>query len=351
MNKEKKNSSDYLENKIIISAGDESGIGPETILKALASDQIPRNVRIKIVGSKQNLMNTYKSLKMIGVNNIANPDELDIKNIEVSKFDNANWKTNCGNSSFIYLKEAIKLVRSSKNTALVTAPICKKSWALAGHNYSGQTEVLAESFNAQNVGMLFTAKSPITGWRFNTLLTTTHIPLKEISNHLVNNKNLIISKLSLLADFSKKYKKKPTLRVAGLNPHAGEEGILGSEEKDFIEESLRVWRKNNPYTKLEGPISPDSCWISSLQAWNEKKPNAHDGILAMYHDQGLIPMKIIALNYSVNTTLGLPIIRTSPDHGTGFDIFNKGIAQYQSTLEAIKTANELCMKSRLLDAH
>jgi len=141
------------------------------------------------------------------------------------------------------------------------------------------------------------------------------------------------------------------LRVAGLNPHAGEEGILGSEEKDFIEQSLQIWQKKNPNIKLEGPISPDSCWISSLKAWNEKNSNGHDGILAMYHDQGLIPMKIIAFNYSVNTTLGLPIIRTSPDHGTGFDIFNRGIAQCQSILEAIKTANELCTKSRLLNTH
>ena len=351
MNHQGKNSSDNIENKIIISAGDESGIGPEIILKALASNQIPQNIRIRIVGSKKNLINTYNFLKSIGVNNIANPDELDIENIEVTKQDNATWKTNCGNSSFIYLKEAIKLMRFKKNTALVTAPICKKSWALAGHNYSGQTELLAESFNATNVGMLFTAKSPITGWRFNTLLATTHIPISEISKKLISNKNLIISKLDLLSSFSKQFKKRPTLRVAGLNPHAGEEGILGSEEKDFINKSLKVWMKNNPDTKLEGPISPDSCWISSLKAWNEKKSKGHDGILAMYHDQGLIPVKIIASNYSVNTTLGLPIVRTSPDHGTGFDIFNKGIAQCQSIIEAIKTANELCTKSRLLNAH
>jgi len=351
MDQQKKNSSNYCKNTIIISTGDESGVGPEIILKALASNQIPKNIRLKIVGSKKNLINTYRSLKLIGIKNIANPDELDIEDIKVSKIKNASWKANCGNSSFIYLKEAIKLTKSAQNTALVTAPICKKSWELAGHNYSGQTELLAESFNTSNVGMLFTAKSPITGWRFNTLLTTTHIPLSEISKNLVEKRDLIISKLELLSNFAKQFKKKPTLRVAGLNPHAGEEGLLGSEEKDFIEKYLQVWRKNNPDIELEGPISPDSCWISSLKAWNERKSDGHDGILAMYHDQGLIPMKIIAFNYSVNTTVGLPIIRTSPDHGTGFDIFNKGIAQYQSILEAIKTANELCNKSSLPNSH
>ncbi len=351
MDQQRNNRSNDYKNTIIISVGDEAGIGPEIILKALASNQIPQNVKIRIVGSKENLINTYRSLKSIGVNKIANPNELDIEDIKVSKLHDVNWKTNCGNSSFIYLKEAIKLVKSQKNTALVTGPICKKSWALAGHNYSGQTELLAESFKAKNVGMLFTAKSPQTGWRFNTLLATTHIPLNKISQSLIENENLIISKLNLLFDFSKQFKKKPTLRVAGLNPHAGEEGILGSEEKNFIEKSLKIWMKNNPEAKLKGPISPDSCWISSLKAWNEEKSGGHDGILAMYHDQGLIPMKIIALNYSVNTTLGLPIIRTSPDHGTGFEIFNKGIAQYQSILEAIKTANELCIKSRLFNTH
>ena len=158
MNQQRKNIFNNFKNRIIVSVGDESGVGPEIILKALASNQIPQNVKIKIVGSKKNLLNTYKSLKLIGIKNIANPDELDIEDIEVSKI-NSNWKANCGNSSFIYLKEAIKITKSEQNTALVTAPICKKSWELAGHNYSGQTELLAESFNTKNVGMLFTAKS------------------------------------------------------------------------------------------------------------------------------------------------------------------------------------------------
>ena len=100
-----------------------------------------------------------------------------------------------------------------------------------------------------------------------------------------------------------------------------------------------------------GPLSPDSCWNSSVKAWSDKNAEKHDGILAMYHDQGLIPMKVIALNYSVNTTIGLPFIRTSPDHGTGFDIAGKGIAQSQSMIEAIKAAVEMTNNSRLLNTH
>ena len=191
-------------------------------------------------------------------------------------------------------------------------------------NYSGQTEVLAESCKVKNVGMLFTAKSPITGWRFNTLLATTHIPLCDVPKSL--NTNLIHSKLDLLSKFCSNYVKNPVLKVAGLNPHAGEEGILGVEEGKWINEAIFSWSKKNKKIKVFGPISPDTCWTSSAKAWKDVNALRHDGILAMYHDQGLIPIKIIALNYSVNTTIGLPFVRTSPDHGTAFDIAGKGLS-------------------------
>ncbi len=334
--------------KVIISVGDDSGIGPEIILKALCSKEIPNDIDILIVGSKINLENTYKNLKSLGINDIVNPSNYKIYDIKIP-LENNNPRKNNGNASFIYLKKAIDIVQKYPNAALVTGPICKKSWALAGHNYSGQTELLAESCQANNVGMLFTAKSPITNWRFNTLLATTHIPLCEVPKEL--SPKLIHAKLDLLAEFCKNYVNKPILKVAGLNPHAGEEGILGNEEKDWINNAIKSWIKQNKEVKLLGPISPDTCWNSSANAWREKTAPKHDGILAMYHDQGLIPIKVIALNYSVNTTLGLPFIRTSPDHGTGFDIAGKGIAQSQSMIEAIKTAIDLTKESRLFNAH
>ena len=197
--------------------------------------------------------------------------------------------------------------------------------------------------------MLFTAKSPITGWRFNTLLATTHIPLCEVPKKLTTN--LIHSRLDLLSKFCKNYVKKPLLKVAGLNPHAGEEGILGNEEKDWINNAVSSWSNQNKEVQLLGPISPDTCWNSSSKAWRDKTAPRHNGILAMYHDQGLIPIKVIALNYSVYTTIGLPFIRTSPDHGTGFDIAGKGLAQSQSMVEAIKTAIDLTKDSRFFNTH
>ena len=144
--------------KVVISVGDESGIGPEIILKALCSSQIPKNIDIVIVGSKKNLQNTYESLRSIGLENLANPKNFNIHDLEISSSDN-NSKSSYGNASFQYLTKAIEIVKQSPNSALVTGPICKKSWSQAGHYFSGQTEVLAKACGVKNVGMLFTAKS------------------------------------------------------------------------------------------------------------------------------------------------------------------------------------------------
>ena len=325
--------------KIVITVGDEAGIGPEIVLKGLASKEIPKDISILVVGNKKNLISKYLFLKSLGIEEIVDPNKLDIEDLKISVTSIKEPSNDTGNASFLYLKHAIEIVQKLPNSALVTSPICKKLWNSAGHNYSGQTELLSEMCDCPNVGMLFTAKSPFTGWRFNTLLATTHIPFKEVPKKL--NENLINSKLDLLYKFCNKFKKKPTLHVAGLNPHAGEEGILGTEEVDFINEAIHYWRIKNPLVNLIKITSPDSCWISSAKAWRRKGINPPDGILALYHDQGLIPVKIITLNYSVNTTVGLPIVRTSPDHGTGFDIADKGIAQCQSMIEAIKTAYDL----------
>ena len=181
----------------------------------------------------------------------------------------------------------------------------------------------------KNVGMLFTARSPITGWRFNTLLATTHIPLCEVPKKL--NKKLIHTKLDLFKEFCIIYTKKPILKVAGLNPHAGEEGILGNEERDWINDALIAWHEKNRDIKLLGPLSPDSCWNSSAKAWNIKMPE-HDGILAMYHDQGLIPegysSKLLCKHHNRFT-----FIRTSPDHGKLLTLQEKELLSVKAWLK------------------
>ena len=188
--------------KVVLSVGDEAGIGPEIILKALCSNQIPNNIEFILVGSKKNLQNTYKYLRSLGLENLANPKNFKIHDLEISSSDN-DAKSSFGDSSFQYLTKAIEIVKQYPDSALVTGPICKKSWSLAGHYFSGQTEVLAKSCGVKNVGMLFTAKSPITGWRFNTLLATTHIALSEVPKKLTTE--LIHSKLDLFKDFCNTY--------------------------------------------------------------------------------------------------------------------------------------------------
>ena len=325
-------------NKIIISLGDPAGIGTEITLKALGSNYLNKNIKPLLVGCKNNIYTTYSKLIKHGINNIPNPNNLDIIDIPLNKKvipGEVNKYT--GSASFKWLFNATNLLLDGKSTALVTAPISKIAWHKAGHKFAGQTELLGKLTN-KRTSMLFTALSPNNGWRFNTLLATTHIPINKINDSLT--KELIRYKLDTLLNFCRKFKEEPLLQIAGLNPHAGEEGKIGIEEKNLIIPVLNEWKLDNPNIKIIGPIPPDTCWISSINAWNGSSitNNAPDGILAFYHDQGLIPVKLIAFDEAVNTTLGLPFVRTSPDHGTALDIAGKFKAREQSMIAALNNA-------------
>ena len=187
--------------------------------------------------------------------------------------------------------------------------------------------------------MLFTAVSPYTAWRLNTLLATTHIPLGAVAQTLTPE--LVHHKLDVLLEFCRRFNPHPHLVVSGLNPHAGEAGQLGSEEMTWLTPLIESWRAQHPDMRLDGPLPPDTCWLSAAQAWNQPNHPGPDGFLALYHDQGLIPVKLMAFDAAVNTTLELPFLRTSPDHGTGFDIATKGIARPDSMIAAIQAAWEL----------
>ena len=186
--------------------------------------------------------------------------------------------------------------------------------------------------------MLFTANSPAGGWRLNTLLATTHIPLAAVPASLTPER--VRGKLEVLLRFCRRFQAQPRLVVAGLNPHAGEEGRLGREEQDWLIPCLEAWRAEHPDVVLEGPLPPDTCWLEAARAWQQHE-RGPDGFLALYHDQGLIPVKLLAFERAVNTTLGLPFLRTSPDHGTAFGIARRGIARSMSMAAALETAWEL----------
>ena len=328
----------YNKNKIIISLGDPAGIGTEIILKALGSNCLNKNIQPLIVGCKNHIYTTYSKLIKQGIYAIPNPNGLDIIDIPLDKKITPGIVDKyTGSASFKWLLSAANILLERKAHALVTAPISKIAWHKAGHVFAGQTELLGKLTN-KRTSMLFTAISPKNGWRFNTLLATTHIPLDKIHDTLT--KELIRYKLDTLLNFCRKFKEKPLLQIAGLNPHAGEEGKIGIEEQDLIIPILNKWKLDNPAIKISGPIPPDTCWISSVNAWNNpsSENNAPDGILAFYHDQGLIPVKLIAFDEAVNTTLGLPFVRTSPDHGTALDIAGQYIAREQSMIAAMNNA-------------
>ena len=184
--------------------------------------------------------------------------------------------------------------------------------------------------------MLFTAIAPHGTWRLNTLLATTHLPFSQITAALTPN--LVEHKLNVLLEFCRHFRPDPHLVVAGLNPQAGEAGRLGEEETTWLTPLLERWGQQHPSVRLEGPVPPDTCWLNAARAWNQPEASGPDGYLALYHDQGLIPVKLLAFDAAVNTTLELPFLRTSPDHGTGFDIAGRGIARPDSMIAALQAA-------------
>jgi 4-hydroxythreonine-4-phosphate dehydrogenase len=336
---------------LAITIGDPAGIGSEIVLKALADPSVWETCRITVVGSRSLLQQTYQKLQQTFTSKekaLANPDEFPILDIPLDRAIAAQITVGTGNAasgemSFAYLEEAIVRTKRGEFQGIVTAPIAKSCWKAAGHHYPGQTEVLAQQAGVEKFGMLFVARSPHTDWILRTLLATTHIPLNRVPTALTPE--LMSLKLDLLIDSLKKDFgiDTPQIAIAGLNPHSSEQGQLGTEERDWLIPWLEEERENRPQVKLLGPIPPDTMWVKPGRAWygNDLNVDAADAYLALYHDQGLIPVKLMAFDRAINTTIGLPFIRTSPDHGTAFDIAGKGIANASSMKEAIKLAAEL----------
>lgn len=364
----------FLTNKprLAITLGDPAGIGPEVILKALADPKVTRDCRITVIGSKELLQTTYIQLLEEGCV-LANPNLLSVIDISLDasvedEFIPGEGNAASGAASFAYLEKAIALTLAGKFDGIVTAPISKSLWKAAGHDYPGQTEVLAKYAGVENFGMLFVARSPYTGWLLRTLLATTHIPLSQVPTTLTPE--LMSQKLELLVDCLRDNfgLETPRIAISGLNPHCGEEGQLGTEEEDWLIPWLKEERDLYPEAQLDGPVSPDTLWVNAGQVWYGESsstqntkfeylqpaffkqdfgvPDLPDAYLALYHDQGLIPVKLMAFDRAVNTTIGLPFVRTSPDHGTAFDIAGDGVADATSMKAAIQLAVELVKQSK-----
>ncbi len=333
--------------RLALTLGDPAGIGPEVILKALAEPAVRQKYDVTVVGSRDLLLGVYQRLNTIDLIDLAHPDELQVLDVPL---DSANkniilgqGNAASGAASFAYVEYAIASTLAGNFDAIVTGPVAKSAWKLAGHNYPGQTELLAAKAGVDRFGMLFVARSPHTAWTLRTLLATTHIPLSQVA--LTLTPKLLTEKLDLLVkcleeDFGLKSGR---VAIAGLNPHSGEEGQLGTEEQEWLIPWLEQERQNRPHWQLQGPIPPDTMWVKPGLAWygHTSVHNPADGYLALYHDQGLIPVKLMAFDRAVNTSIGLPFVRTSPDHGTAFDIAGRGIADATSMKAAIDLAAEL----------
>ena len=329
-----------MQKKIIgISLGDPAGIGPEILIKAF-----PEITKLKkhlplVVGDTSVIVRNLKyaglkyRLKSVKVMGDIDENALNIYETSVlsdEKFPIGKDSAVCGNASFTYVQKAVDLWKQKMISALVTLPISKKAWHLAGKFYSGHTEFLASELNAKKYAMIMEAGT------IRVLLVTTHIPFKEVP--VILTRDLIVDKVMTVYKFLLGIGiKTPVIVVSSLNPHGGEGGLLGTEEEKVIKPAISLLNKRS--IRCTGPFPADAVFKKALE---EKT----DLIVAMYHDQALIPLKTFFHSRLVNYTAGLEMIRTSPGHGTGFDIAYSNKADPSSFIQSYKKAAYLVkMKS------
>lgn len=299
--------------KIAITTGDPNGIGAEITIKALNQLDLPED-KVVIISNRK-ILNYYgkldKNYEIIEI-----PYEAEIEAGKVTK--------EAGEFSFQVLKKVCEI----KPKAIVTAPVAKNALHLAGHIYNGQTEVIEKHLAHDNqlAEMLFVANG------FRVLLLTRHCALKEVNI----TKELLITKVkNLVKTFETQFNiRNPKFALCGFNPHSGEDGILGTEEIDILIPAIKELQAQGINITL--PLPADTLFVKAAQHYYNNTKDEYDCYLANYHDQGLIPIKTVAGDKTVNMTIGLDIVRTSPGHGTAFDIAGKNIASPDGMIAAIK---------------
>ena len=321
---------------IAITIGDFNGIGPEVTLKSIASPKIKKSIQPVLIGSFDIFQFFVKMLKLdielIAVDNLST--KIKSGSVPVLTVHPATSKSiqlgkispDSGVCAGMAIEHAIKLCLNKEVDAMVTAPVSKEALHFAGYNFPGQTEMLAMLTRSERVTMMLLAKT------MRVALATVHIPIKKVSENLFVDR--IIEKLETVNSSLKNDLgiKKPSIAVLGLNPHAGENGAIGGEENEIIIPAIK--KANEKGIAAVGPFPADGFFASGAY-------KNYDAILAMYHDQGLIPLKMTGFDEGVNFSAGLKIIRTSPDHGTAFDIAGKKIANPGSMISAIQLATSI----------
>jgi 4-hydroxythreonine-4-phosphate dehydrogenase len=316
--------------RVGITMGDPSGVGPEIIIKALNEPSVNKLADFIIIGDRwvfgkiQNSPVKEGSRKMREKSKIQNYNFIDLNNVPHKNFSFGKVKAEYGRASIEYIDRALELLKNDELDCLVTSPVSKEAIRLAGFNFSGHTEYLARFLNVKYFVMMLLNKE------LKISLVTRHTPIKEVALEI--NKNKIYKTVFLTNKYLKKLFliKNPRMVACGLNPHASDNGLIGNEEMKIVKPVLRKLR-NLSRVRIDGPLSADVAILKTKQ----KK---YDCVIAMYHDQALIPLKLLDSNSGVNITLGLPFVRTSPLHGTAFDIAGKSIASPGPFIDAIKLA-------------
>jgi len=324
-----------------ITMGDPAGIGPEVIAKALAMPAVHRRCRPIVIGSFPVMEQMVRSLRLpLNVVRVSEHDApaqrsgslfvFDPLERPLGKFPVGTVSEKAGAASVAFILKAVHLAQNGCLDAVVTGPINKEAINLAGYHYPGHTELLADITKSKEVGMM------IVGGPLKIMFVTTHVSIRQLPGSLSSNG--ILQSIRLADRAMKEYfgVLKPRIGVAALNPHGGEGGLFGEDERLNILPAVRRARRMR--IDASDPLPADTLFGKTIRG-------EFDAVVAMYHDQGLIPLKMVAFGECVNLTVGLPIIRTSVDHGTAYDIVGKGVADCGSLIEAIT------MAARLVDHH
>jgi 4-hydroxythreonine-4-phosphate dehydrogenase len=319
-----------------LTIGDPAGVGPEIVAKAAAQEAVRAACRPIVIGEVGVLRRAVRLCRLdLSVRAIASPEEatgdpgslelLDLKNIDAASCPPGVLSPLCGRAAVEYVYKAIDLCMADELHGIATGPINKEAMAQAGFRYDGHTELLAERTGTKDYAMML-----VVG-RMRVVHVSTHTSLRSACDRVKKGRVLTVIRLAQqsLRDLRSRKKR---IAVAGLNPHAGEGGLFGREELEEIAPAVEAAKREG--IDASGPYAPDTLFYRLRQA-------EFDAVVAMYHDQGLIPLKLIGFHRGVNVTLGLPIIRTSVDHGTAFDIAGTGTANPRSMVEAILLAATL----------
>jgi 4-hydroxythreonine-4-phosphate dehydrogenase len=330
-----------------VTMGDPAGIGPEVIVKALAKPEIRRAAKFIVFGMEEQLAYAADNAEIEPFwgrhqhEKISRDYPFKVVLADYDEYSFPPWvkrpSVAAGESSIRFCLDAVDAAREGIIDAVVTAPINKQSWKLAGATWPGHTEMLAERCKSRRKVMMFVA-GPL-----KLALATIHEALFDVRNKFTIGR--VFEPIDLLNDALKEYfgYDSPKIGVAGLNPHAGEDGQFGDEERRIISPAILLAQEQNIH--CSGPYPADTLFLRASRG-------EFDGVVAMYHDQGMIPIKLLAFEEAVNVTIGIPIIRTSPAHGTAFDIAGRNLANPAGMMSALKTAIQMAttQKARRLAA-